>query len=89
MRYEKEERYNVRWERCSMRRERCRTRDEKGEKEARRAIEERLWLEVSRAKGNLLMIVPAEFNEKEMKIGDGGGDECGGEREQQDQGTII
>ena len=75
-----------------MRRERCRTRDEKGEKEARRAIEERLWLEVSRAKGNLLMIVPAEFNEKEMKIGDGGGDDdhdCGGERGQQDQGTII
>ena len=73
-----------------MRWERCRTRDEKGEKEARRAIEERLWLEVSRAKGNLLMIVPAEFNEKEMKIGDGGGDDdCGGEREQQDQGIII
>ena len=82
MRNKKEERYDVRWERWW-------TRDEKGEKEARRAIEERLWLEVSRAKGNLLMIVPAEFNEKEMKIGDGGGDECGGEREQQDQGTII
>ena len=29
-------------------------------------------MEVSRAKGNLLMIVPAVFNEKEMKIGDGG-----------------
>ena len=74
-----------------MRRERCWTSDEKGEKEARRAIEERLWLEVSRAKGNLLMIVPAVFNEKEMKIGDGGsGDhDCGGEREQQDQGTIF
>ena len=74
-----------------MRRERWWTSAEKGEKEARRAIEERLWLEVSRAKGNLLMIVPAVFNEKEMKIGDGGGvdDDCGGEREQQDQGTII
>ena len=37
-------------------------------------------MEVSRAKGNLLMIVPAVFNEKEMKIGDGGGgDDCGGE----------
>ena len=40
------------------------------------------------------MIVPAEFNEKEMKIGDGGGDDdcdgdCGGEREQQGQGTIF
>ena len=84
MRNEKEERYNVRWERCW-------TSDEKGEKEARRAIEERLWLEVSRAKGNLLMIVPAEFNEKEMKIGDGGGDDddSGGERGQQGQGTIT
>ena len=74
-----------------MRRERCRTSDEKGEKEARRAIEERLWLEVSRAKGNLLMIVPAVFNEKEMKIceDDGGDDDCGGERGRQSQGTIF
>ena len=74
-----------------MRRERCWTSAEKGEKEARRAIEERLWLEVSRAKGNLLMIVPAVFNEKEMKIGDGGGDDddSGGERGQQGQGTIF
>ena len=48
-------------------------------------------MEVSRAKGNLLMIVPAVFNEKEMKIGDGGGgdDDCGGERGQQGQGTIT